>query len=45
MKKNSNDKSNIDDLESIADVHMDEEFDAFDLEEFKKKYLNRDKHL
>lgn len=36
IKENKVDKS-IDDIESIADVHMDEEFDAFDLEEFKKK--------
>lgn len=38
-------KHDIDDIESIPDVNIDEEFDAFDLEEFKKKYLNRNKHL
>jgi len=44
--KNDESKGNdIDDIESIPDVNIDEEFDAFDLEEFKKKYLNRDKHL
>jgi len=37
--------NDIADIESIPDVNMDEEFDAFDLEEFKKKYLNRNKHL
>lgn len=44
--KNDESKGNdIDDIESIPDVNIDEEFDAFDLEEFKKKYLNRNKHL
>mmetsp|Transcript_33864 Transcript_33864/g.73832 ORF Transcript_33864/g.73832 Transcript_33864/m.73832 type:complete len:130 (+) Transcript_33864:714-1103(+) len=39
------DDDKLSDIVKHENVHMDEEFDEFDMEEFKKKYLNSDLKL